>query len=185
MRARALQLLARIEGRENHYLGIALKDPDPDIRVAGLRLARESNLDLHSVLPMLVKDPSPHVRRECAISLRNDPTSEAPALWAKLASQHDGEDRWYLEALGIGMNKQDDKFFNAWRENYPEAWKTPAGKDIVWRSRATNAPPLLVKLITDKDCSPEERSRYMRALDFIKGPAKEAALVDLITAGVN
>ena len=185
MRARALQLLVRIEGRENHYLGIALKDPDSDIRVAGLRLAREFNLDLHSVLPALVKDSSAHVRRECALSLRNDPTSEAPALWAKLASQHDGKDRWYLEALGIGMNKQDDKFFNAWRAKYPEAWKTPAGKDIVWRSRATNAPPLLVKLITDKDCPPEDRSRYMRALDFIKGPAKEAALVELITAGVN
>jgi hypothetical protein len=34
-----------------------------------------------------------------------------------------------------------------------------------------------VKLIMDK--------RYMRSLDFIKGPAKEAALVELISAGVN
>jgi hypothetical protein len=185
MRARAQQLLTRIEGRENHYAAIALKDPDPNIRVAGLRIAREFNLDVMSLVAALVKDPSAQVRRECALSLRNNSSSDAPQLWAKLASQHDGKDRWYLEALGIGMAKQDDKFFNTWRDSYPDAWKTPAGRDIVWRSRATNAPPLLVKLITAKDCSEQDRARYMRALDFIKGPAKEAALVELITAGVN
>jgi hypothetical protein len=185
MRARALQLLARIEGKENHYASSAVKDPDPNIRVAAIRLAREFNLDLLSFVSELVRDPSPQVRRQCAISLRNDAISDAPKLWAKLASQHDGKDRWYLEALGIGMDKQDDKYFAAWRDSYPDAWKTPAGRDIVWRSRSTNAPSVLVKLITDKNCSPENRDRYMRALDFIKGPAKEAALVELITAETN
>jgi len=36
MRARALQLLTRIKGSEEHYLKEALKDADPDIRITGL-----------------------------------------------------------------------------------------------------------------------------------------------------
>jgi putative membrane-bound dehydrogenase-like protein len=185
MRARAIQLLTRIEGKETHYAAAALKDADPNIRITALRIAREFNLDVLSMVFALARDPSPQVRRECAIALRNNPSADAAHLWATLASQHDGKDRWFLEALGIGMAKQDDKFFKAWRESYPDAWNTPAGRDIVWRSRSTNAPPLLVKLITDKDCSPRDRERFMRSLDFIKGPAKEAALVELITAGTN
>src|SRR5262249_24118485 len=38
MRARALQLLARIKGREDEYLNEAIADPNPDIRITGLRI---------------------------------------------------------------------------------------------------------------------------------------------------
>ncbi|HXU79538.1 MAG TPA: PVC-type heme-binding CxxCH protein, partial [Methylomirabilota bacterium] len=40
LRARALQLLARIPGRQKAYLGEALKDRDPSIRVCALRIGR-------------------------------------------------------------------------------------------------------------------------------------------------
>jgi hypothetical protein len=42
-----------------------------------------------------------------------------------------------------------------------------------------------VKIITDKNTPSEARERYLRALDFIKGPEKEAALVELVTSGIN
>ena len=64
-------------------------------------------------------------------------------------------------------------------------WNTAAGRDIVWRMRAKKVPALLVKLITDKGTSAPDREHYLRALDFIKGPEREAALVELITSGVN
>ena len=87
---------------------------DADIRITGLRIARELKLDVISYVKMTIKDSSPQVRRECAIALRHNSSPEAPALWAELAAQHDGKDRWYLEALGIGADKQEDKFFDAW-----------------------------------------------------------------------
>src|SRR5262249_22443934 len=80
MRARALQLLARIKGNEKKYVEAAIKDRNPDIRVAGLRIARELKLDLTPYLKALVKDGSAQVRRECAIALRHNASSEAPQL---------------------------------------------------------------------------------------------------------
>jgi len=182
MRARALQLLARIKGSERTYLQEALNDASPDIRITGIRIARELKLDLIPLVKSLVRDQSPQVRRECAIALRHNPSSEAPKLWAQLAVQHDGQDRWYLEALGIGAEGQWDKFFDAWLGEAGDKWNTRAGRDVVWRSRSRKTPPLLVKIIKDKSLSAQEREHYFRSLDFIAGPEKDAALLELLTA---
>src|SRR5947208_4759860 len=45
MRARALQLLARIQGSENKYVQTALHESDADLRITGLRLARALKID--------------------------------------------------------------------------------------------------------------------------------------------
>ena len=132
----------------------------------------------------LVNDPSAQVRREAAIALRHNESSEAPGLWARLAAQHDGQDRWYLEALGIGAQQQEDKFFAAWLSQVNENWNTPGGRDIVWRSRSTRSVPMLVKLVTASDATAIDKSRYMRAFDFINGPEKEEALVEIATGSL-
>ncbi len=183
-RARALQLLARIKGNELKQVTEALKDTDSDIRVAGLRLARELGLDVIALAGPLVDDPSPQVRREVAIALRGSSAPAAPALWAKLAARHDGKDRWYLEALGIGADRQWDAYLGAYLAVVGDRWDTPAGRDVVWRSRSKQTPALLVKLITDKKTTEPEKQRYLRAFDFINGPEKDAALLQLLT-GTN
>jgi putative membrane-bound dehydrogenase-like protein len=183
-RARAWHLLARIPGREDKYLQAAMADNDEEIRTLPLRYVRAEKKDPIPVVKKLANDPSPRVRRECALSLRHNSSSEAAALWARLALHHDGKDRWYLEALGIGADQQWDRFLSAWLKEAEGKWKTPAGRDIVWRSRAKETPGLLVKLITDKNTPAEERPRYFRSLDFIQGPEKEAALVELLTANL-
>jgi hypothetical protein len=48
-----------------------------------------------------------------------------------------------------------------------------------------SSPRAVGKVITDKTTTPADRARYLRSLDFIKGAEKEAALVDLITSGIN
>ena len=185
LRARALQLLARIDGSEQKYVRGATADKDPDIRISGLRIARSLKLDVIQFVRQLAQDTSPQVRRECAIALRHNESEEAPKLWAALAQQHDGKDRWYLEALGIGADKQEDKFFDAWLKAVGDKWNTPAGRDIVWRSRSPKAAALLAKIATSKDTPETERARYVRALDYIKGPEKEAALAEIAISAVN
>jgi len=185
MRARALQLLARIKGSEKKHVETALKDKDADIRITGLRIARELKLDVVPYVKQLAKDSSPAVRRECAIALRHNSSSETPKLWAQLAQQHDGRDRWYLEALGIGADGQETKCFAAWLDAVGGNWNTPAGRDIIWRSRGGNVPAYLAKIITDKATPEDEKPRYLRALDFLKGPEKDAALVEIATSALK
>jgi putative membrane-bound dehydrogenase-like protein len=178
-RARALWLLGKIEGRGAHYVDLALKDADPDIRIVGLRLARQIGLDLVSVVEKVVRDPSPQVRRDAAIALRFLDSPRASELWAELAAQHDGKDRWYLEALGIGADRHWDARFSAWRKAAPDMWNKPAGRDIVWRSRAAQTPEYLARLIADPSVPIEELPRYFRAFDFQTAPGKDAILVRL------
>lgn len=185
LRARALWLLCTIKGLQGRNItGFALHDPDPDMRLLSLRIARRHRLDVIPFVQELVTDPAPQVRRECAIALRHNPSPEAPKLWAKLAAQHDGKDRWYLEALGIGADQQWDTFLAAWLEEVGDHWNTPAGRDIIWRSRSKQTPALLAKIVQTADLSANERDRFMRAFDFLTGPEKEAALVELLTSSV-
>ncbi|HKQ38632.1 MAG TPA: HEAT repeat domain-containing protein, partial [Verrucomicrobiae bacterium] len=186
LQARALQLLTRISNRPDKYIRDAINIPDeePDIRITALRIARSLKMDVIPLVKQLANDKSAQVRRECAIALHHSSSPEAPKLWATLAKQHDGKDRWYLEALGIGMDRQEEKFFQAWLAEVGDKWNTPAGRDIVWRSRTSKTPALLAKLITDKNIPENDKGRYLRSLDFIKGPEKEAALVEIATSGL-
>ncbi len=181
LRARALWLLGRIEGRGQHYVDLALKDANPDLRIVGIRLARQLELDLIPVVKQVVHDKAPEVRRECAIALRHNKDSQAPGLWAELALQHDGADRWYLEALGIGADRQWDAYFDAWLKKAGDrATTTAAGRDIVWRSRAKKTPEYLARIIRDPARSAAELPRYFRAFDFQRmGSEKDGALAKL------
>ena len=174
-RARALWLLGRIEGRQNHYVEMAIADENPDIRITGLRLARQLELLIMPVLEKLVVDPSPQVRREVALALRDVESPRAPEMWTQLASQYDGQDRWYLEALGIAADGRWDSFFRAWRLHNAENWSSPAARDIVWRARSAGAIPMLADLILDESTTEKDRLRYFRAFDF---HADEAAKAD-------
>ena len=163
-RARALWLLGKLSPGGESYLQEALEDDDPDIRIVGVRLARRDKKDLIPIVEQLISDVSPRVRRELLLALRHHRDPAAAELWAKLALKHDGQDRWYLEALGIAADQQWDRFFAAWLAKVGGEWSSPAGRDIVWRSRAEAAMPLLAEII--KMSPPEEHLRYFRAFDF-------------------
>lgn len=182
-RARALHLLARIKGSEKKYVDQGLKDADPDIRITALRIARERKLDVIPYLKKLSKDSSAQVRRECALALFHHQSPDAAKIWADLAKQHDGKDRWYVEALGIGADGQWDKFMDAWLAQTGSETASASARDIIWRSRSKKTPDLLAQIITDKNTSAQDRTRYMRSLDFITGPEKDAALLKLLTTG--
>ena len=185
MRARALPLLARLENSGRKFLLGALKDKNSDIRIAALRTARQLKMDVVPLVTSLVSDPSAQVRRECAIALRHNTSPQTPRLWAMLAAQHTAGDHWSLEALGIGADHQENACFDAWLDAVDGNWNTPAGHEIVWRSRASKVPAIIVKIVTDKNASAADKARFMRSLDFIKGPEREAALAEIATAALN
>jgi len=185
LRARALHLLARIKGSEAKYVDQAIADKDAEIRIVGLRIARELKMDVLPLVTRLAKDESAQVRRDCAIALRGNKSPEAAVVWAELAARHKAGDRWELEALGIGAAGQDDACFDAWMKRVGDNWNTPAGREIVWRLRTDKCSPLLAKIITDKNTPPETLWSYFRSFDFIKGPGKERALLGLLNSAAG
>ena len=173
IRARALWILAQIPGREVHYVETAVRDRVPDVRIVGLRIADMLRLDELMWIERLSEDPSPRVRAEAAIILQHHSSAKAAELWGKLAGQHDGNDRWYLEALGIGARGKWDACLKALER---QSLATGARNDIVWTSRGKQTTKLLGQLIQSAERGTDLR-RYVRAFDFQpNGPEKDETL---------
>ncbi len=180
-RARALWLLTRLDAAK--WTAAALADASPDLRITGLRAARQAKLDVIPLVAKLAADADAQVRRECAIALRHQQSSDMPKLWAELASRHDGADRWQLEALGIGADKRWDACLEAYFARVggvEKALATPGGRDIVWRSRGTRTPELLAAIMAAPGTTEAEQPRYFRAFDFQTGEEKTKALNGLV-----
>ncbi|MBS0209999.1 MAG: DUF1080 domain-containing protein [Planctomycetes bacterium] len=184
LRARALWVSAAIAGSEKRLAdlaGMAADDGNIDLRITGIRLLRQRMKDASGLATFVMrKDASPAVRRELALALHGSTDELALKLWADLAKQHDGKDRWYLEALGIGADGNWDVCLDAWLKAVDNQWNTPAGRDIVWRSRAKQTPALLTAILKDASTSEADQPRYFRALDMLSGPEKDKALHELL-----
>ena len=181
LQARALWLLAQVPGKAESTVAKALTDKNEDLRITGIRIGLQHNMvPARLIADAPAKDSSPAVRREAAIALRFDKSPEADAVWATLASQHDGRDRWAIEALGIGADLTWDSRLAAYLKLVPDPEATPGGRDILWRSRAKVSAAHLAKIVKG-DAVPEgEKDRYMRAFEYQPTAEKDKALESLL-----
>jgi putative membrane-bound dehydrogenase-like protein len=62
------------------------------------------------VLNAMADDSDAGVRRELLLALRNLSTDQVGDSLRKLAAGWDGQDRWYLEALGLAIEKREQTF---------------------------------------------------------------------------
>ena len=177
-RARALWALGKLTKSGAAVVATALTDKDDDLRITGLRLARQLKLDLVALAASLVKDPSPAVRREASIAMRSIRTPEAAKLWAQLAAQYDGKDAWYLAALHIGANLNWDACLDAYLALVGDKWNTPAGREIIWTSRAKQSADLTLKILEDDKVPAEEKLRFVRAIDYQGTEAQRKAALE-------
>ncbi|MGH9662510.1 MAG: HEAT repeat domain-containing protein, partial [Bryobacteraceae bacterium] len=133
-RARALWLADESEARK------ALADPDPRFRILAIRILEWRGADLVETTRALWRDPSPQVRREIAVSLRDARSEAAVDALLELSRQYDGRDRWYLEALGIGARGKENALYARLRKDYmgPHLFK------LLWEFRPPDALPQLI-----------------------------------------
>ena len=129
------------------------------------------------------------LQREIAILLRSRQAASwkelKAAYWQTLAKAYDGNDRWMLEALGIGAGNDWDACLGGFVTADMKGPWTKAQRDIIWRSRAKQTPELLVKIISDPGTPSEELPRYFRALDFLSGPEKDTAISTLAFSAIT
>ena len=180
MKARAFWLLAKGQNGQK-YIEMASKDVNPDIRIAAIRAARQSKIDIVAFVKKLVGDKDAQVRRECALALHHKKSPETSLLLYILAAQYTGQDRWYLEALGIGADGQWDDLIVKMLTMSSEFQQTEAAKrDILWRSRGEKSADVLGQFASDSTTVLKNRLRYFRAFDFIPSKNKSAVLLKII-----
>ncbi|MHA8078093.1 PVC-type heme-binding CxxCH protein [Aquirufa antheringensis] len=172
-RARAFWVLNQ-GPRSNEFIQKAFEQANPNLKAMAIRAAKQKPFTEWSTLAAkAAKDQHASVRRELAIALRHLSGEEVNQLWASLAMRHNGTDRWYLEALGIGADGNWDERFAAYAALKPENSK--GYSDVVWRARTEKALPALIELIGNT-----KSLAYFRALDFMPGEQKSEALFTLI-----
>lgn len=184
MRARALWLLARIDGRADHYINDAVVSDHADLRIVALRLARQLQVLLPETIERLSGDSSPAVRRECVLALCNLPPDARVPLWTTLARGLPEGDRWYLEALGIAAHGIWDECLTAFLDSADEHDVSRGIREgVIWRSRAQATPQLLTKQIkswAESKTSPRAAAYWFRALDFQNPAAVHRAVMPLV-----
>ncbi len=101
IREQAVRILGR-DCRENGH--VAYAKPQDKQPPAALK-----HLDL---LTSLADDPDAGVRRELILAFRNLPTDGVGDALRKLAASWDGQDRWYLEALGLALETRESSYLS-------------------------------------------------------------------------
>ena len=102
IREQAVRMLGR-DCRENghvEYQKPAAKSPPPALKHLDILLA-------------MADDSDAGVRRELILAFRNLPTDKVGDALRKLAASWDGQDRWYLEALGLALEKREPSFLSS------------------------------------------------------------------------
>ena len=111
------------------------------MRIAAFRAMRRAGLDVLPVAAKLAKDKDPGVRREVALSLRDQPADKALDILVDIARGFDGQDRSYLEALGTGATGKEAALYDRLRQALgvkadPLTWSRDVRADRVAAARA-------------------------------------------------
>ncbi|MFD2932176.1 PVC-type heme-binding CxxCH protein [Spirosoma flavum] len=194
-RARAIFLLAQLGAEGQFEVERLLKAVDAPVRVAALRALRsitpansKSNPALtasqRALLPLignLSSDRSTAVQREVAIAVRDVPFNECRFILRNLVKGYDGQDRWYLDALGQAADGKEEALFADIRQTMPEnsvEWD-PRMANLVWELHPTSAVAMLKKRAEASSLTAAARQQAIVTIGFIKSQKAAQAMVDL------
>jgi putative membrane-bound dehydrogenase-like protein len=179
--ARAVWLLAQM-GDKGQAMVMELLGPSEDrTRLVACRAIRAAGGDVVKLAAKMAADPSPMVRREIALSLREVPADKALPFLVTIAEKFDGKDRAYLEAFGLGCTGKEAVVYDALRGKVtaaPDAW-TDAFAWLAWRLHSPRAvADQKVRALSPK-VSAEQSKLTLTALGFTRSAAAATAMIQL------
>jgi putative membrane-bound dehydrogenase-like protein len=186
LRARAVWLLAQLGPQGMERAEAQLLSGDSMDRIVAYRALRAVKGVVPEIATRLAQDPSPAVRREVALSLRDVPFEKAGDILLTLAKGYDGKDRAYLEAWGIGATNKEQRLYAALSAARPDSdptkWPT-AYADLVWRLTPPDAVSAFTARARASELEPSERTKAITALGFMPTVSAANALLDIAQHG--
>jgi putative heme-binding domain-containing protein len=183
IRGRAIYLLTQLGPEGRQRVGAPESLTDPALRIAAYRAMRRADLDLLPVAARLARDPDPGVRRDVALSMRDQPADKSLDILVDVARGYDGQDRTYLEALGTGATGKEPQLYERLRRELgvkddPLTW-SPTFARIAWRLHVPAAVADLAARAQSATLSPADRRLALDTLAFVKDPAASKAMLAL------
>jgi putative heme-binding domain-containing protein len=183
MRGRAIHLLYQLGPEGRQRAGVPASYTDPALRIAAYRAMRRAGLDVLPVAASLARDADPGVRREVALSMRDQPAEAALGILVDIARGYDGKDRSYLEALGTGATGKEPALYDRLRRELgvtgdPTSWSGSFAR-LAWRLHVPAAVQDLSARARSAKLSLADRRLALDTLAFINDPAASAAMLTL------
>jgi putative membrane-bound dehydrogenase-like protein len=185
MRGRAIYLLYQLGPEGQKRAGAPESFTEPAMRIAAYRAMRRAGLDIMPVAARLARDADPGVRREVALSLRDQSSGPALDLLVNIARGYDGQDRTYLEALGTGATGKEPALYDRLKKELgaadAQAW-SPAFARLAWRLHVPAAVADLTARAQSAKLSVADRRLALDTLAFIKDAAASKAMLAIAQA---
>ncbi len=190
VRARAVWLLSKLGPQGKAAVEKVFSNPDAALRAAAFRSLRQSGNNVLPYAAQLAKDTSAFVRREVAIALRDTPLASKKEILLLIASEYNGEDRWYLEALGSAMDADAAFWYQELKMLLAEKgtqsslkWnKQMAG--FAWRLHPLNAVQDIAQRAADPASNADERKRMITALAFVNDKTAANEMVTIAASAM-
>ena len=179
--SRAVWLLAQLGDKGVALARKELASADDTRRLVAFRGLRAAGRDVFALCESLAKDKSPAVRREVAIALRDFKTPEAVAILVTLAQQFDGQDRAYLEAIGLAATDREAAVHAAIAKvmSAPALEWTPAYAWLTWRLHPASAVrDIRARLLSGK-LNETDLKRDLTTLAFTRSGEAAGTMVEL------
>jgi putative membrane-bound dehydrogenase-like protein len=178
---RAIFLLAQLGDKGAALARAELGSPDETRRLVAFRALRAAGAEVLPLAARLAKDPSAAVRREVALALRAVPAPDALPLLAEIARRHDGRDRAYLEAVGLGATGREAELWSLLAKDAGSdatAWSA-AFADLTWRLHPPQSVPGVLARIRSGKLDAEGVRRALTGLAFTSSASAVHAMVEL------
>jgi putative membrane-bound dehydrogenase-like protein len=185
-RARAIWILAQTGASGLSEVESQLASDHAQTRIVAYRALRRHNHKFWGISAKFAKDPSPAVRREVALAMRDHSFEKTHKILLEIARGFDGKDRWYLEAFGTGSAKKEKEMYDYLHTTLLPgsalSW-SPAFSKIAWRLHQPKALSDFRKRAFAEELSFEARKENLVAIAFVD--TKEAAdlMLDIANNG--
>ena len=154
----------------------------PAIQNAAFRaLGKTQKQDIVHLLTDNPRNVQISLLREMAIFLRDTSYSSSKQYLSQLFKAFDGQDRYYLEALGIALQGKEEQFYADVRPTWPKNpldW-TPQQSWLAWRLHPVAAINDLKVRANSPQLAADERKRAITALAFVKHKTAALAMLEL------
>jgi putative membrane-bound dehydrogenase-like protein len=191
VQARAIWLLASLSAKGKAEVEKLLDHGDAMVRSTAFRALRQVESDIFPLAEKLQEDPSPFVRREIAVALRDLPYSQTKPILLRLADQYNDDDnvyndvdKWYVETLSAAVAGHEDEFFTSLLKRHDELYHSGEqwSKEIAtwaWSLHPASAVPGLLIRAASEHIPVNDRNQAITALAFVNTREAVRAMMTL------
>ena len=174
--ARVIWLLAQLGNEGKTIVETLLNSTDENVRLVAFRALRGQS-DTISLCERISSDSNPAIRREVAIALRDIPFEKAKNSLTNLLQKYDGQDAWYLEAIGTAADRKEEQVYELAKTIFKSRTDKRL-KNIAWRLHPSSAIGDLKATIINASTE-KSRLKFLTALAFIKDKKAALAMIEL------